>query len=210
MRIINDLPSYSLDRLDGVQTGLCEKFFEPLHSAFRSELSHHNLSDEVRPLIDIDNFGNSIESILSTLTDNEERRLRLIGYDQKGISPNEWGKNTIYKALIVFLDKYTEFSNVLLNCHLPASIAIKAASWHMDEDISATNFVSAKKLTSKFNSERWTRDQNLSERQSGVSNLGAISEGLLEIALESIIDDENFFWFSRCIKRGCLLLRFNC
>ena len=57
MRTINDLPDYSLDLLEGVPEELCEKFFEPLHSALKNKLVQHNPSDEVRPLIDIDNFG---------------------------------------------------------------------------------------------------------------------------------------------------------
>ena len=40
---------------------------------------------------------------------------------------------------------------------------------------------------------RWTRDKDLSERQSGVSTLGTISENLLETALSEYIDDRNFF-----------------
>ena len=53
--------------------------------------------------------------------------------------------------------------------------------------------IEVKKVIDQWNKARWTREKNMSERQSGVSVLGTVSETLLQTALGSMIDRTNFF-----------------
>jgi hypothetical protein len=76
---------------------------------------------------------------------------------------------------------------------LLAPIAIKSSEVYLNLTIDSTNFITAKQFIDQINRHRWTRPQNDSEQQSGVSNLGGVSELLLEIAMNQLIDGLNFF-----------------
>lgn len=99
----------------------------------------------------------------------------------------------ISKTLYPFFLRYPVFSGLFRNITISSDIIIAHAEYMTGARCSAANFISIKKTIDDWNRVRWTRDQNLAERQSGVSTLGTISERLLETALEGFIDNTNFF-----------------
>ena len=143
------------------------------------------------PHIDFDAFKISVASILSTLTDAQVKALRKLGKDT--ISPAEWNKAPENKAMLVFLWNFPAFANLLNNIHLLASVAIKSSELYLNIQINSSNFIIAKQFIDEINRQRWTRPQTPNEQQSGVSNLGGVSESLLEMAMEQLIDGTNFF-----------------
>jgi hypothetical protein len=81
----------------------------------------------------------------------------------------------------------------LENIHLLSKVAIESSEICLGLEVDATNFIGAKQFIDRINTERWTRRQTRSEEQSGVSNLGGVSEKLLEMAMDKLIDNVNFF-----------------
>lgn len=93
----------------------------------------------------------------------------------------------------IFLWFFPEFANLICNIHLLAKTTLKAAELYNNLKIDSKNFIKAKQFIDIMNRQRWTRAQSDSEQQSGVSNLGGVSEALLEAAMEQLIDNKNFF-----------------
>jgi len=92
-----------------------------------------------------------------------------------------------------FLLRYPQFSGLIYNTTSSADIAISNAEWVLGSASSADNFIDIKRIIDKLNLSAWDRELDTSERQSGVSTLGTISETLLATALETLVDDVNFF-----------------
>lgn len=97
------------------------------------------------------------------------------------------------KAMWVFLEKYPYMFFLLQNFNANAKIEIKSAEFLLGDTVSSGNFIDIKEIIDRLNKSRWTRERNISERNSGVSTLGTISERLLATALDSLIDNINFF-----------------
>ncbi|MBB6262616.1 hypothetical protein FHS77_003198 [Paenochrobactrum gallinarii] len=131
------------------------------------------------PHIDFDNFiQNNFNVTPEQLALNEQIKVQ---------------KNPISKTLYPFFLRYPVFSGVFENITVSSDIIIAHAEYIVGAKCSAANFISIKKIIDDWNRVRWTRDQKIAERQSGVSTLGTISERLLETALESFIDETQFF-----------------
>ena len=169
---------------------LLNDFFVPIRNELKRLL---NTNATQYPHIDFDNIKVFVSNILGLLTEDQTKALRKLGYDGKTIGLGEWNKAKEHKAMIIFLWFYPHFANLLSNIHLLSSVVIRSTAIHLEEPISTQNFVDAKKFIDKINRERWTRPQTQSEQQSGVSNLGQVSESLLEQALNELIDNQNFF-----------------
>ena len=97
------------------------------------------------------------------------------------------------KAMVPFLSKFPIFFGFLENLNAPAPIAIAHAECLAGAKCSAANFIGLKKIIDDWNKRRWTREKDGSERQSGVSVLGGISETLLNEAMSAYVDETNFF-----------------
>jgi hypothetical protein len=190
MRIIDvEILPYSPSRtLDLAGEELTRKFFAPLHEHLYQSL---NPSTVQYPHIDFDVIVKPfLTSLLRNLSIDDLRKLRRI---TNGISAAEWNKAPEHKALMAFLSVFPEFGNMILNVHLVADAAIRATEFLLGCNVNAVNFVSAKQQIDNINRARWSRPQTDAEQQSGVSNLGGISEMLLEKALAALIDNQNFF-----------------
>lgn len=167
---------------------LWNEFFLPIYQYL------YALADPVTPRyphIDFDAFRNQVGAVLERLNPEQLRVLRKLGHSN--FSVNEWNNAPAHKAMMVFLWNFPELANLLTNIHLLAPIAIKSAERYLNIIIDSTNFIAAKQFIDQINRHRWTRQQNPSEQQSGVSNLGGVSEQLLEIAMSQLIDGTNFF-----------------
>ena len=101
--------------------------------------------------------------------------------------------NLDQRAIIPFLNEFPVFYNFFQNLNANSQIAIKSAECIFQHNTNQDTFIEIKKVIDEWDKQRWTRDKNQSERQSGVSTLGTISETLLNIVMESYIDDINFF-----------------
>lgn len=96
-------------------------------------------------------------------------------------------------AVQAFCKEYPLFVTFLRNCRLKADIAIKHAEMLLGENCNIKNFIRIKRVISQFNALNWVREMDTSERQASVSNLGTISENLLNTAFGLLTDDQNFF-----------------
>lgn len=169
---------------------LIDDFFRPIRGELRRLV---NSKTPKYPHINFDQFKAYITQILKKLTLVQIKELRKIGYGGKAINTNEWAKAQEHKAMMIFLWFYPHFANLLLNIHLLSSVVIRSTEIHLAEPIDTENFVKAKKFIDEINRVRWSRAQTSSEQQSGKSNLGQVSEALLEKALCKLIDSQNFF-----------------
>lgn len=167
---------------------LWNEFFFPLYSHF-----YNQIEDDSRkyPHINFDIQKPYIKNLLATLDTAQIRLLRSLGHNN--FNPSEWNKASENKATQAFLWNFPIFANLLTNIHLLAPIAIKSTEIYLNLKIDASNFIKAKQFIDQMNRDRWTRQQDTSEQQSGVSNLGGVSELLLETALSGMIDGINFF-----------------
>lgn len=145
------------------------------------------------PHIDFDLVRGQITPILADLTEQQERGLRRLGCGSGTISASTWNASKERQALLVFLWRYPHFSNLLQNVHLVTSVVMASTEIHLGSLITTENFIEAKKFIDNINRQRWSRPQSNNEQQSGVSNLGTVSETLLEKALGNLIDGTNFF-----------------
>jgi hypothetical protein len=143
--------------------------------------------------IDFDQIKPEIENIIASVPLDAIARIKSIGIDGKSITGSQWNKTGAHRGLMFFLQYFPEYSSLITNINLLASIAVKSVEVHLSEPINANNFVLAKQFYDKINRQRWTRALTPSEQQSGVSNLGSFSEALIQKALEGFIDGKNFF-----------------
>jgi hypothetical protein len=185
----HQFPILTSDKFIPTQS-LIDNFFIPV----RNELiAKSNVNTVVYPHIDFDLIKPFMTNILGQLTSDDVIALKKLGYDGKSISTPEWNKAKEHKTMMVFLWFYPHFSNLLQNIHLLSAVVLRSTEIHLGDSINTVNFVEAKKFIDQINRQRWNRDQDTSERQSGVSNLGSVSEALLENALCELIDNQNFF-----------------
>lgn len=166
-------------------------FFAPMHAAIWQKI---DTNSAVFPHINFDLLKAEIKLIVDVLNDLQVKRLRT--FAKSTIAAGEWRKAPENKALMVFLSIFPAMANLISNVHLLAPIAIASAEIHLGFSINTANFIQAKQFIDRLNRERWTRQQTDNEQQAGVSNLGGVSETLLEMAMENLIDETNFFKIS--------------
>jgi hypothetical protein len=183
---LNIIPPRRLRNSGSLQ--LWDKFFFPVYELLYSQL---NPATTIFPHIDFDVLQHPIASILAQLTATELAALRRLG--DTTVTKIEWEKKPANKAMQIFLWHFPKFSNLLCNIHLLAPLVIKSTEIYSGFPIDVSNFIKAKEFIDKINKQRWNRPQDVSEAQSGKSNLGGVSEQLLEAAFGTMIDNHNFF-----------------
>ncbi|MCP4914985.1 MAG: hypothetical protein GY909_17845 [Oligoflexia bacterium] len=132
------------------------------------------------------------KKILSIIKEENPRAL-LLRLNGKKMTTAEWDKEPVRKAIVLFLCQYPSFGFFIKNLHTDVELNIKNAEQWYGENVNTENFLEIKKKVDRLNELRWNRDQLKNESQSGVSILGSISEALIEIAMESLIDGKTFF-----------------
>lgn len=194
MNVLNlTLPTNNLpDISDGVviSNDLMTDFFIPVRQLL---IQNVNQNSAQLPHIDFDVVKVQLTVILAALSHQQEIGLRRLGYGAGTVSSSTWNASKERQALLVFLWRYPHFSNLLQNVHLITSVVIASTEIYLNGPITTANFIIAKKFIDDINRQRWTRQQLNNEQQSGVSNLGTVSETLLEKALSNLIDGTNFF-----------------
>ncbi|MCE3011966.1 MAG: hypothetical protein LW878_02775, partial [Proteobacteria bacterium] len=111
----------------------------------------------------------------------------------KKCTSGEWEKDKVGKSFQLFFAIFPEFGVLIKNLHTEPDISIANAEILVGEKTSTSNFLKIKAKIDSINRLRWTRGLSNNEKQAGVSILGTISEALIEIAMESLIDSEKFF-----------------
>lgn len=186
-------PSNDYYTTDGITTpsaSLFDNFMVPLSGFLRRNIDQHS---DTLPHIDFQHVKTEIVRLLATLSADEEKELRLLKVAGKPATKRQWQGARARVALMNFLWLYPHYANLIMNFHLYAPISVRAAEIFLNDNISTENFVQAKAYIDQINRQKWNRPQSPEERQSGVSNLGGISELLLEKALSELIDSRNFF-----------------
>ena len=168
---------------------LWDVFFRPLYESLYTKI---DASSAIYPHINFDNFKNELRDVLNLIPIDQQNILRRYGPNGT-ITASEWRLGREHKALMIFLFRFPIFANLISNVHLLTQITIDSTEEYLGIKINASNFIQAKQFIDRMNRERWNREQDTSERQSGVSNLGSVSERLLEIAMGNLIDGMNFF-----------------
>jgi hypothetical protein len=170
---------------------LWDEFFFPI---YRKLYELARPTSPIYPHINFDTFKAYLNPILVALNIDQIKILRTLGGGNKPTSVKEWNKSPENKAMMVFFWNFPKFANLLTNVHLLAPVAVKSSEIYLDIKIDSSNFINAKTFIDEINRQRWPdRPQTKAESQSGVSNLGGVSELLLSTALHKLIDDKNFF-----------------
>lgn len=152
---------------------------------------------EIAPQIDYDGLktGNShysgLNSIVTNFTNDEITNLR--SCCRSVTSKADWDKDPQKAAFTIFLNIFPQLAHLIKNINIKTDLAINAAEIDKKVSVDATNFMDFKRYLDQINRGRWTRGQNTSESQGGVSILGSTSEKLLELSMKSLIDGVNFF-----------------
>lgn len=188
MKVINLTITSPDDLKNHADLLLWDEFFYPIYKNLYALI---NPQTTKYPHIDFDNFKSVLTSLLNGLSEDQVRLLRTLGSGT--FNKTEWDKAPENKAIMVFCWNFPEFANLLLNIHLLSLVSIKAAETCLNIKIDSANFINAKQFIDKINKQKWTRPETNNEQQSGVSNLGSVSESLLEMAMEKLIDGKNFF-----------------
>jgi hypothetical protein len=103
------------------------------------------------------------------------------------------GRLVVQYHVQFFLDSYPAMLGLFQNVILNTTTAIKNAEVLIGAPCDSMNFIQIKQIIDHLNTTAWTRDRDGSEKQSGVSTLGAISEELLTRVFERMVDPTNFF-----------------
>lgn len=161
------------------------KFYETLYTKLFNEV----IDKKCSPQINCDNLVYDISGYnYYKLGLNEGLKLK----DASPKSTNILREQTQI-AIQEFCNEFPLFVTFIQNCRFKAHIAIKHAENLIDEKCNIKNFIKLKRIIGQFNQLNWIRDMDGSERQASVSNLGTISESLLNSAFENLTDKYNFF-----------------
>ena len=169
---------------------LYQNFFLTLYNFIKGEI---NPTSQNLTHIKYVRVQDEVKRLVDALSDEYLRELKSCVIASKKIPASTWSKDRDRSALMIFLWYYPYFANLISDVHLLAQVCIRATEFQLKNSISTINFVEAKALIDRVNRQRWSREQTTNERQSGVSNLGGVSELLLEKALSGLIDEQNFF-----------------
>ncbi|MFN3237286.1 MAG: hypothetical protein ACE37D_09515 [Pseudomonadales bacterium] len=189
-----NIPTGDFATYSNKDTNIDDFVFNSFHHPVKNLIvGYINTRTATLPHVDFDNLKPQITTILAQLSDDVTLSVRRLGYGSGLISSQQWNKDPEHKALMVFLWAFPQFAYLITNVSLIAQVAIKSVEFLRGEQVDLDNFVHIKSRIDALNSQQWTRDKNPTERQSGVSNLGGISELLIEKALVDLLDDSTFF-----------------
>lgn len=164
-------------------------FANDFHRELYTDLFKNLADGKCAPHIDCDNL-----TLKACGTDYYQfaidKGLRLNAPSKK--NPNK-DREKLQIAIQKFCEEFPLFVSFLQNCRFKAAIAIKHAECLIDEPCSISNFIKLKRITGDFNRLNWTRQMDGSESQASVSNLGTISESLLNKALGNLTSSNSFF-----------------
>lgn len=172
-------------------------WFLPIYTHLYDQLP--DTLEVVTPLIDFDRLKlpsgafQGIHALALDVTSNAKHIAALRKLHPGVTDAPAWKKDPERSLLTHFLHAFPAFTHLIQNINIKADLAINATELVLGEAVNANNFMTFKSFLDKINRERWTRQQDISESQSGTSILGTTSERLLELSMEALIDDTKFF-----------------
>lgn len=104
---------------------------------------------------------------------------------------------TVQYIIREFVNRYPEMQGLIANTVVGVESAIANAEFLYGAACDAKNFIEIKGVIDEVNRSAWTRTRDGSESQSGVSILGSISEALLNIIFDRLVDNKTFFKVTR-------------
>ena len=143
---------------------------------------------DYRPYFNTDDFANRTVSL------NIEKEFLKAGHVLPIASKKSSDKNLEIHQKIIrdFFSRFPEFVGLFENNTLRAEESVSNAEILLKSSVTSSNFIQIKGVIDEINRTAWSRPKNTSERQSGVSTLGSISEALLHRALYSLVDEVNY------------------
>ena len=141
------------------------------------------------PVLNTDNFQKGMLPL------NLENMHLQSGLTKPKVSKKSVNPERFFLQLLVgdFLSRYPIFLGLVCNNISQTNTSISNAEILLGEEVNASNFIKIKSIIDQINRSAWTRDKDTSERQSGVSTLGTISENLLKITFSNLVDNKTFF-----------------
>lgn len=165
--------------------------FENTCDAALYDLAYQNIEsgDAYKPVIDADKvFDGSLGLDL-------KQKAKEAGLKIKDPSSKASNRDRLFVQHIIrdFFNRHPIFLGLFQNVSVLADQCIKNAELLVGEKVNAENFIAIKGVIDEVNRGAWSRLQDVSESQSGVSTLGTISETLLKIIFDDLVDDKAFF-----------------
>ena len=171
-------------------------FDKNLYNIFYEKLPNHG---DYKIYFNTDEITNGVLGIdLNDMFKSSEIGGRLKKLEAEGGSKldgqdlNRFRNQQIIRSYL--FEKFPEFVGLFQNNITKKNHCIENAKIVLDiEKIDINNFIKIKTYTNQLYRSTWNRPQNLSEKNSGVSTVGEISEFLVQAAFSELVDNENFF-----------------
>lgn len=183
-----EIPAPSEVKQTEQQAVVWDCFLRPIYEQLYNDL---NSQADALMQLDADNYVLLIKQLCQYLDKNTNLAVRKCAI--KTIALKAFEANLHQKGLIAFTSQFPFFALQLKNIHLSADITLSAIELYLGQNLTHNNFIEIKKQTDRLNRIGWSRQQTHSEEQSGVSNLGTMSELLLEKALGGLLDEQHLF-----------------
>lgn len=142
---------------------------------------------EYRPLFSCEELSDSEIDLISIYNSSS---LKIKKPSKKADNPERLWRQHLMRS---FLSRFPVFTGLVYNNVTQADIAIHNAEILLGEKVSGSNFIRIKQIIDEINQGAWNRERDTSERNSGVSTLGTISEKLLQIVFSDLVDNNSFF-----------------
>ena len=164
---------------------IADGFYRPVYRLLYNALPSQGKLME----LDADDFKDEIIDLYAKMSKSQQSALR----KSCSVEIPRYDNIPYQKLIWIFVAEFPVFGLVLKHIHLKAEITLKVIALLVGEEVDSENFIRFKTEIDDLNRLAWVRRQTESESQSGVSNLGTISEMLLERALADLIDGIHFF-----------------
>lgn len=169
-----------------IRTQFTSDFDESIYTLIYDEIICGN---SYEPVIDVDDIYNKHHQLdLKSLSHSSGLNIK----PPNPSAPN-FARSFTQEFIRDFMLRYPIFLGLVCNCVVWSDAAIENAELLKKEKVTVANFIDIKRIIDEVNRTAWTRDRDVTESQSGVSNLGQISEKLLHKAFGSLVDNKNFF-----------------
>lgn len=142
--------------------------------------------------VDADGLEHDFKSLFEEASDEDKQEFKKTSkITQQNFASGNY--NLTQKLINFVANEVPEVTIVVKNNHFTSDQCIKMAELYLGVEADETNFIHIKSAIDELNKIKWTRRQNRSEEQSGVSVLGTISESLLKIAMDKLLDKTTLF-----------------
>ncbi|MGJ8517591.1 hypothetical protein [Carnimonas bestiolae] len=165
---------------------------ELITNAYQIIRSAFNGDSDPNFFIDADSLALDFKKLFEQASDEDKQEFKKMAK----ITPQKFRDgdyNLTQKLINVVANEVPEVTIVVKHNHFTSEQCITMAELYLGAKTDETNFIDIKSVVDKLNKMKWSRRQTRSEEQSGVSVLGTISESLLKIAMDKLLDETTLF-----------------